>query len=70
MRSVYVVVQLYPWLKFYLPFFQTHYHTYKGTYNKISPKLTAVVPALHSVLFHYFLPGEQGGAGGGGDGEI
>ena len=34
MRGVYVVGQMYPWFKFYLPFFQTHYHTYKGTYNK------------------------------------
>ena len=34
MLSVYVVGQLYPWFKFYLPFFQTHYNTYKGTYNK------------------------------------
>ena len=24
---VYVVVQFYPWFKFYFPLFQTHYHT-------------------------------------------
>ena len=25
--GVYVVVQFYPWFKFYFPLFQTHYHT-------------------------------------------
>ena len=24
---IYVVVQFYPWFKFYFPLFQTHYHT-------------------------------------------
>ena len=26
-KGVYVVVQFYPWFKFYFPLFQTHYHT-------------------------------------------
>ena len=26
-HTVYVVVQFYPWFKFYFPLFQTHYHT-------------------------------------------
>ena len=25
--GIYVVVQFYPWFKFYFPLFQTHYHT-------------------------------------------
>ena len=33
-----IVVQFYPWFKFYFPFFQTHYHTLsypKSKENKI-----------------------------------
>ena len=26
-ERVYVVVQFYPWFKFYFPLFQSHYHT-------------------------------------------
>ena len=27
LQDVYVVVQFYPWFKFYFPLFQTHYYT-------------------------------------------
>ena len=47
--NMYVVVQFYPWLKFYFPLFQTHYHTLRypttkenkiWTKDKIEPQHT------------------------------
>ena len=40
--GVYVVVQFYPWFKFYFSLFQTHYHTLMTEYCKIALTLEFV----------------------------